>query len=124
MPKLVSDSWVMAESRDINRSIKFYAKLGLRPSMKMPFYVEFKVPGGTVLGLHSMGKKNPRRHGASSSDGWSIMARVKGIRKVVANLKRKKVRCSPVKKAPGRALFSSIKDPDGNRLTLMEMVRS
>jgi predicted enzyme related to lactoylglutathione lyase len=119
MAKLVSDSWVMADSRDIKRSTQFYAKLGLRPSINMPFYVEFKVPGGTVLGLHSMGKKKTRGPG-----GWSIMIRVKGIRKVVAVLKRKKVRCSPVKKAPGRALFSSIKDPDGNRLTLIEMVRS
>ena len=55
--KVVADSWVMADAKDITRSVAFYAKLGLRPTMRMPFYAEFKVPGGTVLGLHSMGTK-------------------------------------------------------------------
>ena len=123
MGKIVSDSWVMAEARDIKRSVEFYARLGLKPSMRMPFYVEFKVPGGTVLGLHSMGKKTGKRRGGGDRDGWRIMLRVKGIRKIVAGLKRKKVRCSAVKMAPGGACFSSFKDPDGNRLSLVQMGR-
>ena len=55
MAKMVSDSWVMAGVRDLKRSVGFYAKLGLKPSMRMPSYFELKVPGGTVLGLHAMG---------------------------------------------------------------------
>ena len=124
MAKIVSDSWVMAESQDIKRSVDFYAKLGFKPSMRMPFYVEFKVSGGTVLGLHSMGKKKiKKKKGSVDSVRWRIMLRVKGIRKLVAGLKRKKIRCSPVKVAPGGASFSSFKDPDGNQLTLIQMGR-
>ena len=119
MAKTISDSWVMAESRNIKRSVAFYAKLGLKPTMQRPYYAELKVPGGTVLGLHSMG----RSHGAAKTNpaGWRIMLRVPSIKTVVSRLKRKKVRCTPVKQAPGGAYFSSLTDPDGNRLTLIQM---
>ena len=120
MAKVVSDSWVMAEARNIPRSVVFYAKLGFKPSMQRPYYAEFKVPGGTVLGLHSMGRTHSARRG-SAADGWRIMLRVPSIRTVVARLKRNKVRCTQVKKAPGGAYFSSLTDPDGNRLTLIQM---
>ena len=123
MAKTVSDSWVMAESKDIKRAVAFYSKLGLRPSTHMPFYVEFKVPGGTVLGLHSMGEKKGRKGSGSRAGGWGIMLRVKDIHKLTAGLKRRGIRCSPVKTAPGGALFSKFSDPDGNRLTLIQMGR-
>jgi hypothetical protein len=57
MAKIVADSWVAAESGNISRAIRFYAKLGLKPSRRMGSYVEFKLPGGTVIGLFSIGKK-------------------------------------------------------------------
>jgi len=119
MAKIISDSWVMAEARHIPRSVAFYARLGLKPSMQRPYYAELRVPGGTVLGLHAMG----RAHGArnKSATGWRIMLRVGSIRTVVARLKRQKVRCTAVKRAPGGAYFSSLTDPDGNRLTLIQM---
>lgn len=123
MAKPVSDSWVMAESSDIKRSVAFYSKLGLKPSMRMPYYAEFKVPGGTVLGLHSMGKKKAAKGRAGQNTGWGIMLRVKRIEKIAADLKRRGVRVSPVKQAPGGAYFSSLSDPDGNRLTLIQMGR-
>ncbi|MBI3811674.1 MAG: VOC family protein [Nitrospirae bacterium] len=121
MAKVVSDSWVMGPSKNIKRSVAFYAKLGLKPSMQMPFYVEFNIPGGTALGLHSMGKKVEKNGGRGG--GFGIMLRVKGIAKLAAGLKRKGIRCSPVKMAPGEAFFSSFKDPDGNRFTLIQMGR-
>jgi predicted enzyme related to lactoylglutathione lyase len=121
MAKVISDSWVMAEARNIPRSVAFYARLGLKPSMLRSYYAEFKVPGGTVLGLHSMGR--PRGARQKSAAGWRIMLRVRSIRMVVARLKRQKVRCAAVKKAPGGAYFSSLTDPDGNRLTLIQMGR-
>lgn len=122
MAKIFIDSWVMAEAGDIKRSVDFYAKLGLEPSMRMPFYVEFKVPGGTVLGLHSMGKKKKKKKKVSvDPNRWRIMFRVQEIRSLVSALKRKKIICSPVKVAPGGALFSNFKDPDGNQLTLIQM---
>ena len=124
MAKVVTDSWVMGEVRDVKRSIAFYAKIGFKPSMQMPHYAEFKVPGGTVFGVHSMGPKKGVKKKGDSDGGWRIMLRVKGIRKLVATLKRKKIRCSAVKMAPGGAAFSSFKDPDGNRLTLVQMGRS
>src|SRR3972149_5229877 len=123
MAKVVLDSWVMAESKDIKRAVAFYSKLGLRPSMQMPFYVEFKVPGGTVLGLHSMGEKKTRKASGSRIGGWGIMLRVKDIQKLAAGLKRRGIRCSPVKTAPGGAMFSKFSDPDGNRLTLIPLAR-
>ncbi len=123
MARVVSDSWVMAGVQDIKRSVGFYSKLGLKPSMRMPFYVEFNIPGGTVLGLHAVGTKKGKKRGGRNPAGWGIMLRVKDIKKVVAGLKRKRIRCSPVKMAPGGAYFSSFQDPDGNRLTLIQMGR-
>jgi len=123
MAKIISDSWVMAESKNIKRSVSFYSKLGFKPSMRMPFYVEFKVPVGTVLSLHSMGDKVDKKRGQSRDGGWGIMLRVKGIEKLVGGLKRKGIRCRPIRKAPGGAMFSSFLDPDGNRLTLIQMGR-
>jgi len=119
MAKVISDSWAMGRSKNIKRSVAFYAKLGLKPSMRMPFYVEFKIPGGTALGLHSMGEKVEKNRGRGG--GFGIMLRVKGIEKLAAGLRRKGIRCSPVKTAPGGAKFSSFSDPDGNRLTLIQM---
>jgi predicted enzyme related to lactoylglutathione lyase len=123
MAKIVSDSWVMGEARDIKRSVAFYSKLGLKPSMRMAFYAEFKVPGGTVIGLHSMKEKIAGVPRGKVARGWGIMLRVKGIERIAAGLKRKGVRCGPVRKAPGGASFSSFNDPDGNRITLIEMGR-
>ncbi len=124
MEKTVSDSWVMAGVRDIKKSIAFYAKLGLKPTMQRPYYAELNLPGGTVLGLHSVrGKKRgkgktPKR---MSDGGWGIMLRVKNIKRVVVDLKRKRVRCGKIATAPGGADFSSLHDPDGNRLVLLQM---
>ena len=123
MAKMVSDSWVMAGVRDLKRSVGFYAKLGLKPSMRMPSYFELKVPGGTVLGLHAMGGGKGGKRGGKNAGGWGIILRVKNIQKLVADLRRKRIRCSPVRMAPGGASFSSFKDPDGNRFTLLQFSR-
>lgn len=119
MAKVVTDSWVMGRSKNIKRSVAFYAKLGLKPSMQMPFYVEFNLPGGTALGLHAMDKKRTKKR--SHGDGLAIMLRVKGIERHVAGLKRKGVRCSKIWVAPGGAKVTNLSDPDGNALTLLEM---
>lgn len=116
MAKVISDSWVAAESENIPRAVRFYAKLGFKPSRRMPSYVEFKAPGGTVLGLYSMGNKRAKR----PSGGWQIMLRVKGIEKLTADLKRKGIRCNPVEPIPGGARLSWFLDPDGNRLVLIQ----
>jgi predicted enzyme related to lactoylglutathione lyase len=121
MRKMVTDSWVMGYSRNMKRSVAFYAKFGLKPSMRMPFYIEMKVPGGTVLGLHAEG--GGHRRVARRREGWGIMLRVKDLQKTVSNLKRKKVKCSPIRKAPGGAMFSTARDPDGNRLLLLQIPR-
>ena len=49
------------------------------------------------------------------------MLRVKNIKRVVVDLKRKRVRCGKIATAPGGADFSSLHDPDGNRLVLLQM---
>jgi predicted enzyme related to lactoylglutathione lyase len=126
MKRVVTDSWAMGSSRDIKRSVAFYAKFGLKPSMRMPFYVEMKVPGGTVIGLHSEGAgRSGRKRTARRNDkkGWGIMLRVKDIKKTVSGLKQKKVKCTAVRKAPGGAMFSTAHDPDGNRLLLLQILK-
>lgn len=112
MAKMVADSWVAAESGNIPRAVRFYAKLGLKPSRRMGSYVEFKLPGGTVLGLYSIGTKRVKR----PSGGWQIMLRVKDIKKLTADLKRKGIRCHPIESPGGGSRLSWFVDPDGNRL--------
>lgn len=116
MAKGITDSWVVAQSNNIPRAVRFYAKLGLKPSVRMPNYVEFKAPGGTVLGFYTMGSRKVKKQ----SGGWQIMLRVRGIEKLTAGLKRKGIRTSPIEPAPGGSKLSWFSDPDGNRLTLME----
>ena len=70
-----------------------------------------------------MGEKKGRKGSGSRAGGWGIMLRVKGIQKLAAGLRRRGIRCSAVKTAPGGAMFSKLSDPDGNRLTLIEMGR-
>src|SRR5215831_6255537 len=76
MAKAIVDSWVVAPSKNIKRSIQFYSKLGFKPSRRMQDYVEFKVPGGTVLGLYSAEREKIKKHGGSGAMGWGIMLRV------------------------------------------------
>ncbi|MDC4204855.1 MAG: VOC family protein [Candidatus Manganitrophus sp.] len=127
MAKVISDSWVMAGVRNMKKSVAFYSKLGLKPSINRPYYVELNLPGGTVLGLHSIGAEEGKRPKAAkrmSDGGWGIMLRVKDLEKVVADLKRKRVKCGKIATAPGGADFASVHDPDGNRLVLVEMPSS
>src|SRR3990172_13229203 len=112
MAKTIVNSGVAAQSDNVGRAVKFYRKLGIKPSLNYGDYAEFKIPGGTVLGLYKMGKKRVKH----PSGGWQIMLRVKKIEQVMAALKRKGVRCSPVELLPGNAKLSWILDPDGNRL--------
>jgi predicted enzyme related to lactoylglutathione lyase len=114
----------MGSARDIERSVAFYAKFGLKPSKQTSFYAEIEIPGGTVLGLHlkSDEKDGEKKPGSRlSQEGVSLMLRVKDIEKAVTSLKEKKVVCGRIQKAPGGAIFSKVKDPDGNRLLLLEM---
>ena len=123
MRSIVTDSWVMGSAKDIKRSVAFYAKFGLKPSMQSPYYAEMEIPGGTVLGLHLKGDDKGEKKATSrqSKEGLNLMLRVKDIKKAVTSLKGKKVVCGRIQKAPGGAIFSKVKDPDGNRLTLLEM---
>ncbi|MEW6324413.1 MAG: hypothetical protein AB1515_03395 [Nitrospirota bacterium] len=118
MAKAIVDSWVVAESGNIPRQVRFYRKLGLAPSRRMGSYVEFKVPGGTVLGFYSMNRKKVKKQ----SGGWEIMLRVKNLEKVTAELKRRGIACHPIK-APGNAKLAWFVDPEGNNLTLIQFGR-
>ena len=121
MSNMITDSWVMAGVKNVKKSIEFYKKLGLKPAMASDFYAEFNLPGGTVLGLHTVeGRKGPAKKKLSDG-GWGIMVRVKDIKKMTAALKTKKIKFTAIKSAPGGADFSSINDPDGNRLIFVEM---
>jgi predicted enzyme related to lactoylglutathione lyase len=117
MARMIADSWVAAESKNVPRAARFYQKLGLKPTRRMGrHYVEFKVPGGTVLGLYSMGRKRvPKPTG-----GWGIMLRVKRIEKRIAELKRKGIRCHRIESPGGGSKMSWFADPDGNRCVLLQ----
>jgi catechol 2,3-dioxygenase-like lactoylglutathione lyase family enzyme len=121
MSKLITDSWVMAGVKNVNKSIDFYAKLGLKPAMASDFYAEFNLPGGTVFGLHTVEVQKGPTKKRLSDGGWGIMIRVKDLKKMTANLKEKKIKFSKIKSAPGGADFSSVNDLDGNRLIFVEM---
>jgi predicted enzyme related to lactoylglutathione lyase len=123
MAKTIVDSWVVAPSKNIKRSIEFYYKLGLKPSRRMQDYVEFKVPGGTVLGLYSAEREKIKKHSGSGATGWGIMLRVNNIRKVIADLKRRRIRCATAEPVPDGGSLSYFKDPDGNRLVLLQFGR-
>ncbi len=121
MPIMLVDSWNVAGTRQMARSVTFYQKtLGLKPTMKSKFYSEFAVPGGTTLGLHqAMGGQKTRGAPKRKSAGWAVLLRVKDLEKTVAALRKKRVRCSRIETAPGGARFSRFMDPDGNPLTLV-----
>jgi predicted enzyme related to lactoylglutathione lyase len=126
MAKVMIDSWVMAAVSNMKRATTFYQKLGLKPSMKRPYYMEYILPGGTALGLHVMSGPKRKRQGTRSGarreeKGWEIMLRVENLERLVADLKRKRIECTPITHAPGGANVSYIFDPDGNRLVLLEM---
>lgn len=119
MAAMIADSWVKADVSDMKKSLAFYAKLGLKPTMKVPYYSELTFPGGTVLGLHQ--KKNPSQNKKQTKKGFGIMLRVQNLEKVLRDLKRKRISATQIAHAPGGADFSSIYDPDGHRLILLEM---
>jgi len=117
MAKMIADSWVVAPSKNIPRMVRFYKKLGLKPSVRMSSYVEFKAPGGTVIGFYTMGGHKVKKQ----TGGWEIMLRVNSLEKVTAELKKKGIRCTPVKpEPPGGAKLAWFLDPDGNQLTMMQ----
>lgn len=113
----------MAGVKDVPKSILFYSKIGLKPAMASNFYAEFNLPGGTVIGLHTVEKKRGGMKKKLSEGGWGIMIRVKNLKKLTSELKAKRIKFSKIKSAPGGADFSSINDPDGNRLTFVEMTK-
>ena len=121
MSMKIADSWVMAGVRNVKKSIEFYKKLGLKPSMASDFYAEFNLPGGTVIGLHSIESEKKAVKKKLADGGWGIMIRVGDLKKFTAILETKKVKYSKIRHAPGGADFSSLNDPDGNRLILLSM---
>jgi|GEM_PF-1532716 len=127
MAKMMIDSWVMAAVSDLKKATAFYRKLGLRPSVKRPYYVEYPLPGGTVLGLHSVDRlkrTEPRAGRRRTRTGWGILLRVRDLQGFIGELQRKGIDCTPVRKAPGGANFSYVFDPEGNRFVLLEMENS
>jgi catechol 2,3-dioxygenase-like lactoylglutathione lyase family enzyme len=123
MSKAIIDSWVLARASNLRRTTAFYQKLGLKPSVKHPSYVEYALAGGTAIGFHAVGHTGRKRTVSKRQGiegGWGIILRVKNLGRLVAELKRKRIACSPITKAPGGDL-SRVFDPDGNRLVLLEM---
>ena len=121
MSKLITDSWVMAGVKNVKKSIAFFAKLGLKPAMASDFYAEFNLPGGTVFGLHTSEVQKGKTKKKMSDGGWGLMIRVKDLKKMTAKMKKNNIKFSKIKSAPGGADFSSINDPDGNRLIFVTM---
>jgi len=119
---IITDSWVKADVGDMELALAFYAKLGLKPTMEVPSYSELTFPGGTVLGLHQVKKDDSASEkGRGSKNGFVLMLRVQNLDQVVRDLKSQGLEASKIAHAPGGADFSSIYDPDGNRLVLVEM---
>ena len=122
MSEMIKDSWIKADVENMKKSLAFYKKLGIAPSMQVPSYSELTFPGGTVLGLHQVRKKSGAgTKTKASKKGFGLMLRVRDLKTELRALKRKRIPAAPIAHAPGGADFSSIYDPDGNRLILVEM---
>lgn len=49
MAKVIADSWVVTQSGNIPRAVRFYAKRRIKPSVRMSSCAELKAPGGSKL---------------------------------------------------------------------------
>ena len=117
---LMRIGWVVVFVSDMERAVQFYADtvgIGVRNrSPDFPEFVELATEG-TILALNSVGPDRPNLIGRVTG----ITLTVPDIESVYRSLSAKGVRFSrpPTREAWG-ASMTSLFDPDGNEISLLE----
>jgi predicted enzyme related to lactoylglutathione lyase len=107
--------------RNVKKARPFYkGALGLKELdyNEEQQYAMYKLPGGTLLGIHKQGKGEPGREAGTVS---GVYFKVADVRKAAASIAKKggKVTDKPVKK-PWGDWNATIADPDGNEFCISD----
>lgn len=107
---------------NLEKSLVFYTKkLGLTLDFALPEigWAQFADKVGTSrFGI----AEYPTRKKKIGHHGGTVVFVVKNLKKIEANLKRKKVKTDPVIEIPGLVRILNVHDPDGNIIQLDEIL--
>jgi lactoylglutathione lyase len=113
--------------KDLNKSIDFYNNvLGMEKKQESEDWVEF-MKQGTVLALHPIGKKSKsdeqRKISRNSKNGNILIGfNVSDLESVCNDLNKKNVKFYKDLKNESFGKHAIIEDPEGNLISLAEMV--
>jgi predicted enzyme related to lactoylglutathione lyase len=109
-------SSIMVYTRDMSKSVGFYRDtLGFKLDMESPFWSQFDLGGGLILGLHHSNPDTPQPAG-----GWQPTFQVDDV--VAAKqrvLSAGSSMTGDLHDIPGGVVFT-FTDPDGNELTVQQ----
>lgn len=111
----VSLSWYQVN--DLERAKQFYGEvLGLKKTIEMPGWCEFShAEGAASIGLNQMREDDER--------GATVVLRVDDLARAQEDLGRKGVKFEgQVEEIPGVVRIATFRDPDGNRLQLIQVL--
>ncbi|MFY9610677.1 MAG: VOC family protein [Blastocatellia bacterium] len=103
---------------DLERAKKFYSEvLGLKKTIEIPGWVEFShAEGAASIGLNQMRENDDER-------GATVVLRVDDLARAREDLKKKDVKFEgSVEEIPGVVRIATFRDPDGNRLQLVQVL--
>jgi len=112
----VNLSWYQVD--DLERAKKFYGEvLGLKKTIEIPGWCEFShAEGAASIGLNQMREGDDER-------GATVVLRVDDLARAQAELTKKSVKFEgSVEEIPGVVRIATFRDPDGNRLQLMQVL--
>jgi predicted enzyme related to lactoylglutathione lyase len=110
----VTLSWYQVA--DLERAKKFYGEvLELKKTIEIPGWVEFShAEGAASIGLNQMRENDAER-------GATVVLRVDDLARAQDDLKKKNVKFEgSVEEIPGVVRIATFRDPDGNRLQLVQ----
>ena len=112
----VNLSWYQVA--DLEKAKKFYGEvLGLKKTVEIPGWCEFShAEGAASIGLNQMREDDHER-------GATVVLRVDDLARAGDDLKKKGVAFEgKVEEIPGVVRIATFRDPDGNRLQLMQVL--
>jgi len=112
----ISLSWYQVA--DLDRAKKFYGEvLGLKQTIEIPGWCEFShAEGAASIGLNQMREGDNER-------GATVVLRVDDLARAQDDLKQKGVAFEGVvEEIPGMVRIATFRDPDGNRLQLIQVL--
>lgn len=112
----VTLSWYQVA--DLERAKEFYGEvLGLKKTIEIPGWVEFShAEGAASIGLSHMRDNDDER-------GATVVLRVDDLARAQEDLTKRDVKFEgPVEEIPGVVRIATFRDPDGNRLQLVQVL--